>query len=75
MAKKVLILSSSPRRGGNSDTLCDEFMRGAIESNHEVEKIFLRDKTIHYCTAATHAANTRNRVLKKTMRPRSSKKW
>ena len=48
MAKKVLILSSSPRRGGNSDTLCDEFMRGAAESNHEVEKIFLRDKTIHY---------------------------
>lgn len=46
MAKKVLILSSSPRRGGNSDTLCDEFMRGAAESNHEVEKIFLRDKTI-----------------------------
>ena len=42
MAKKVLILSSSPRRGGNSDTLCDEFMRGAAESNHEVEKIFLR---------------------------------
>ena len=36
MAKKVLILSSSPRRGGNSDTLCDEFMRGAAESNHEV---------------------------------------
>ncbi|KAA5244835.1 flavodoxin family protein, partial [Bacteroides finegoldii] len=26
MAKKVLILSSSPRRGGNSDVLCDEFM-------------------------------------------------
>ena len=27
--KNVLILSSSPRRGGNSDTLCDEFMQGA----------------------------------------------
>ena len=25
--KNVLILSSSPRRGGNSDTLCDEFMQ------------------------------------------------
>ena len=25
--KNVLILSSSPRRGGNSDTLCDEFNR------------------------------------------------
>lgn len=49
MAKKVLILSSSPRRGGNSDRLCDEFMRGAAESNNEVEKVFLRDKTIHPC--------------------------
>ena len=42
MSKKVLILSSSPRRGGNSDTLCDEFLRGAQEAGHEVEKIFLK---------------------------------
>ncbi|WP_455498749.1 flavodoxin family protein [Coprobacter sp.] len=48
--KKVLILSSSPRRGGNSDTLCDEFLRGAVEAGNEVEKIFLRDKSINYCT-------------------------
>lgn len=53
MAKKVLILSSSPRRGGNSDTLCDEFMRGAMESGNEVEKIFLRDKIINYCTGCS----------------------
>ena len=39
MSKKVLILSSSPRKGGNSDLLCDEFMRGAKESGHDVEKI------------------------------------
>lgn len=26
--KKVLILSGSPRKGGNSDLLCDEFLRG-----------------------------------------------
>ena len=50
MNKKVLILSSSPRRGGNSDTLCNEFLRGAKEAGHEAEKIFLRDQTIHYCT-------------------------
>lgn len=42
MSKNILILSSSPRRGGNSDTLCDEFMRGAIESGNQVEKIFLQ---------------------------------
>ena len=50
MSKNILILSSSPRRGGNSDTLCDEFMRGAIESGNRVEKIFLRDSNIHPCT-------------------------
>lgn len=53
MTKKVLILSSSPRRGGNSDTLCDEFMRGAMEAGNEAEKVFLRDKVIHYCTGCS----------------------
>lgn len=53
MTKKVLILSSSPRRGGNSDTLCDEFMRGAKESGNQVEKIFLKDKHINYCTGCS----------------------
>lgn len=32
MSKNVLILSGSPRKGGNSDLLCDEFMRGASEA-------------------------------------------
>ena len=51
--KNILILSSSPRRGGNSDTLCDEFMQGAMEAGNHVEKIFLRDKTIHPCTGCS----------------------
>jgi multimeric flavodoxin WrbA len=50
MSKKVLILSSSPRRGGNSDILCDQFLAGAQEVGHQVEKIFLKDKKISYCT-------------------------
>ena len=50
MAKKVLVISSSPRRGGNSDTLCDQFINGATESGHKAEKIFLKDKKINYCT-------------------------
>ncbi len=49
MSKKVLVLSASPRRGGNSDLLCDQFMKGAQEVGHEVEKIFLKDKKINYC--------------------------
>ncbi len=39
MSKKVLILSGSPRKGGNSDILCDEFMRGAQKVGNQVEKI------------------------------------
>jgi multimeric flavodoxin WrbA len=31
MAKKVLVLSASPRKGENSDLLCDQFPRGAKE--------------------------------------------
>lgn len=50
MSKKVLIISSSPRKGGNSDTLCDKFAQGAKETGNIVEKIFLKDKKINYCT-------------------------
>lgn len=51
MSKKVLILSGSPRKNGNSDILCDEFARGAIEAGHEVEKIRVAEKKIGYCRA------------------------
>lgn len=44
--KKVLILSGSPRKDGNSDLLCSEFMRGAQESGNKVQKIFVRSKKI-----------------------------
>lgn len=49
--KKVLVLSASPRKGGNSDLLCDQFVLGAKEAGHQAEKIFLADKTIGYCVA------------------------
>ncbi len=49
MSKTVLILSASPRKGGNSDTLCDQFRDGAMEANHRVDKVFLAEKEINYC--------------------------
>lgn len=51
MAKKVLILSSSPRKGGNSDILCDEFAKGAIEASNDVEKIRIAEMNVGYCRA------------------------
>ena len=49
--KNILILSGSPRAKGNSDVLCDEFMRGAQEVGHNVEKIRVSGKKIGYCHA------------------------
>lgn len=49
--KKVLILSASPRKGGNSDLLCDAFAQGAREAGHEVEKIYVQDQKIGSCMA------------------------
>ena len=46
--KTVLVLSASPRRGGNTDLLCDEFVRGAREAGGDVEKIFLDDYKIDF---------------------------
>ena len=48
MKKNVLILSSSPRRHGNSDLLCDRFLEGAKDAGHNVEKFFLKDKDIDF---------------------------
>ncbi len=47
--KKILLISASPRRGGNSDLLCDEFERGARDAGHEAEKVFLRDRKVGFC--------------------------
>ncbi len=44
MGKRVLIISSSPRKNGNSDTLCHSFARGAKENGNEVIEIFTNAK-------------------------------
>lgn len=46
--KNVLLISSSPRRGGNSDLLCDAFAKGAEEAGNKTTKIRLAEKRIGY---------------------------
>lgn len=50
MSKNILVISASPRKNGNSDILCDEFMRGAKDAGHHAEKVRLVEKDINYCT-------------------------
>lgn len=67
MVKKVLILSSSPRKGANSDTLCNEFLKGALEAGHKAEKIFLSEKNIGYCKGCYACKDTGICVIKDDM--------
>lgn len=58
MSKKVLVISTSPRKGGNSDLLADEFIRGAQDAGNTVEKVTLYDKSIGFCKGCLSCLNT-----------------
>lgn len=64
MAKKMLVLSGSFRKHGNSDLLCDEFVRGATESGNDVEKIFINDRKINFCRGCG-VCNTTHKCVQK----------
>ena len=49
MNKKVVIVSSSPRKNGNSETLAKEFARGASDAGNQVEFITVRELKLEFC--------------------------
>lgn len=63
MAKHILILSTSPRRGGNSETLADAFLRGAEEAGHQVEKLCLYDQSIGFYQGCLACVQTHRCVI------------
>ncbi len=65
--KKVLILSGSPRKNGNSDILCDEFKRGAEEAGNAVEKVRVSELDINYCRACYACKKDGKCVIKDDM--------
>ncbi|MFQ8786682.1 flavodoxin family protein [Ruminococcus sp.] len=65
--KNILVISASPRKGGNSDVLCDEFIKGAQQAGHKVEKIFLRNFKVNYCTKSAAFATALTSACRKTI--------
>lgn len=65
--KNIVVISASPRKGGNSDRLCDEFIRGAERAGHKSHKIFLRNEKIGYCLGCDGCAATHRCVQKDDM--------
>jgi hypothetical protein len=57
MAKEILVLTGSPRRGGNSDHLADAFIRGAESAGHKAGKFEAAFKDIHGCRGCSRGCN------------------
>ncbi|TWH46753.1 flavodoxin family protein [Sporomusa sp. KB1] len=51
MKKSILVVTGSPRVGGNSDLLADAFIKGAAKAGHEVVKCEAGRKNIMGCKA------------------------
>lgn len=64
MSKNIVILSASFRKGGNSDVLCDEFIKGAQEAGNNTEKIYLNDYKINFCRGCG-VCNTTHKCVQK----------
>ena len=58
MNKNILIISTSPRKGGNSEILADEFMKGAIAAGNKAKKISLYNKIINFCKGCLTCQST-----------------
>jgi multimeric flavodoxin WrbA len=58
MPLKVLAISTSPRAGGNSDTLLGSALAGAAAAGAETEYVSLADLTIGPCSACYACART-----------------
>lgn len=48
---KILVITGSPRKNGNSATLADSFIKGAKEAGHTVERFDAAFKKVHPCIA------------------------
>lgn len=48
---KILVITGSPRKNGNSNTLADYFIKGAKDSGHNVVRFDSAFKNVHPCIA------------------------
>jgi len=60
---KVLGLFGSPRRGGNTEILLEEALKGAEKEGAEIERLYLSDLKITPCTECHGCDETGNCVI------------
>ncbi len=67
--KNIVMVSSSPRKGGNSDLLAREFKRGAEESGNRVIEIFIRDIQLNFCKGCLYCQSHDGCAIHDGMQP------
>ncbi len=67
MSKTVFIVSSTPRKNGNSEVLAEAFARGATEAGHNVKKVSIRDMELKFCIGCLYCQSHGGCVLKDGM--------
>jgi putative NADPH-quinone reductase len=65
--QRVLGIVGSPRRGGNTDILVGEVLRGAAEAGAATERVFLGDLRIGPCLGCDKCAGTNLCIQKDDM--------
>ena len=63
MGKKIIVVSSSYRKDGNSETLAREFTKGAEAAGNTVETIYLRDISLNFCKGCFACLNTKQCII------------
>jgi multimeric flavodoxin WrbA len=65
----VLGIVGSPRRGGNTETLVDEVLRGAEEAGGHTEKAILSEMNVQPCRACDACSRVGHCVIEDDMAP------
>ena len=63
MGKRILVISTSPRKNGNSALLAEEFARGAADAGHRTELVSLHDRNIAFCRGCLSCVRTHRCVM------------
>lgn len=61
--KQVLVISTSLRGNSNSDTLAEAFIQGAEAAGHQVKKISLKGKDLHFCQGCLSCQRTGHCII------------
>ena len=67
--KNIFVIKTSPRVGGNSDRLADEFIKGAREAGNNVDQVSLTNKDIKFCRGCLVCQQTHECVIKDDTEP------